>query len=531
MERDDELESVIAEILQHESRGEKTRRAEWIDRHPHLATDLAEFFANHDRLKSAVDTTWGVGGSTDADLLTTPPLFDDYEILSEIERGGMGIVYRARQKSLSRIVALKTIRSGLFANEDEIRRFRREARAAAALQHPGIIPVYEVGESHGIHFFSMPLIDGSSLADVVKSGGLEPREAARLVLLIAEAVNYAHNHGIIHRDLKPANILIDSSGQPRITDFGLAKSFGEGPELTHSGQILGTPSYMAPEQSFAAQGSTTLVDVYGLGAILYALCTGHAPFEAADAVDVLLRLRNAEPILPRQHNKSIPPALQQICLRCLEKKPEHRYTSAAAVAEDLRRFLTGNPLAAAPVRPWHAAVRVARRHPVLTAHAITIISMSIILTITYIAIGTDVIYYRNFMALLAGWLTASFLFNKLSVRAPEWNTVTGCAWALADSSVLTAALVMAEPPRGPLLIGYPLMVALSALFIRVRFVIFMTIVSSCSFVLFVILTPEDSVHPHYAAFFIAGLAAIGTVLGCLVAYLRRLIQYLEAPPR
>lgn len=271
--------------------------------------------------------------------------FGDYELLAEIARGGMGVVYKARQTKLNRVVALKMILTGQLASKNEVQRFYIEAEAAANLEHPGIIPIYEIGEHAGHHFFSMAFVEGPSLADALRDGPLPPREAAETTRKIAEAIAYAHRQNVIHRDLKPANILIDSDGQPKITDFGLAKKTESEDGLTATGQILGTPSYMPPEQ---AAGQSDLVgecsDVYSIGAVLYALLAGRAPFQTASVIDTLQQVIDQDPVPPRRLNPVIHPDLETICLKCLCKVPEDRYRSAAALSDDLTHFLNGEPI-------------------------------------------------------------------------------------------------------------------------------------------------------------------------------------------
>lgn len=271
--------------------------------------------------------------------------FGDYELISEIARGGMGVVYKARQSRLNRVVALKMILSGQLASSAEVQRFYIEAEAAAKLQHPGIIPIYDIGQRDGQHFFSMSYIQGSSLADRLKDGPIAPREAAEITLKVTDAIAYAHKHNVIHRDLKPANILIDSDGQPKVTDFGLAKKTEVADGLTASGQILGTPSYMPPEQaSGQAGGVGPSADIYSLGAILYALLTGRAPFQAASVIDTLRQVMEQEPVPPRRLNSVIHPDLETICLKCLSKQPDSRYSSAVELHEELQRYLNGEPI-------------------------------------------------------------------------------------------------------------------------------------------------------------------------------------------
>jgi serine/threonine protein kinase len=276
-----------------------------------------------------------------------PRSFDSYELLQELGRGAMGVVYKAWDPRLKRYVALKMLLGGEHASPLELTRFRGEAQSAAKLSHRNIVPVYQVGEYEGQAYFSMQYVEGSTLAALVRGGPLPPREAARLVAAIARAVDHAHQSGILHRDLKPANVLIDGDGEPLVTDFGLAKRVHGEPSLTASGAIVGTPSYMAPEQAAAMPGSAQpTCDVYSLGAILYELLTGRPPFQAASAVDVLLLVRSEEVVRPRLLNPGINPDLELICLKCLEKRPEHRYTSAALLAADLDAFLAGEAVSA-----------------------------------------------------------------------------------------------------------------------------------------------------------------------------------------
>jgi serine/threonine protein kinase len=268
--------------------------------------------------------------------------FGDYELRRELARGGMGVVYEARQVSLNRAVALKMILAGRLAGEVEVRRFYQEAEAAAGLDHPGIVPIFEVGQHEGQHYYAMGLVEGSSLAQRVAEGPLPPGQAAGLVRQAAEAVQYAHQRGVIHRDLKPANVLIDAQGRPRVTDFGLAKKLESDSSLTVTGSVMGTPSYMAPEQ---AAGHTAEIgpasDVYSLGAVLYCLLTGRPPFQASSAMDTLRQVIDNEPVPPRELNATVPRDLETVVLKCLQKDRHRRYVTAQALADDLGRWLRG----------------------------------------------------------------------------------------------------------------------------------------------------------------------------------------------
>jgi hypothetical protein len=294
--------------------------------------------------------------------------FGDYEITRELARGGMGVVFHARQISLNRPVALKMILAGQLANDTDVKRFYIEAEAAANLEHPGIVPIYEVGQHEGQHYFSMGFVDGQSLSQRLAAGPLPPRQAAELIVNVAEAIEYAHQHGVIHRDLKPGNVLLDRNGNPRVTDFGLAKRIESDSSLTSSGQIMGTPSYMPPEQAGGERGGVgPAADVYSLGATLYALVTGRPPFQAATAMDIVLQVIGEEPVPPRRLNPSLPGDLETICLKCLEKDPSRRYATAQALADDLGRWLGGEPIMARPAGQLERMAKWSRRNPAAAA--------------------------------------------------------------------------------------------------------------------------------------------------------------------
>ena len=275
--------------------------------------------------------------------------FGDYELLEEIARGGMGIVWKARQTSLKRDVAVKMIRAGALAGPDEVGRFLREAEAAANLQHPNIVAIHEVGEHDGQHYFSMDLGRRPRPRGARDGRAAVASRAARYVKIIAEAIHFAHQRGTLHRDLKPQNVLIDAADQPRITDFGLAKIMKDDSRLTQSGVVMGSPSYMPPEQAAGRHGDVgPASDVYSLGAMLYELLTGRPPFRGATAMATLRHVMVAEPTAPRRLKADIPPDLETICLKCLEKSPAARYPTARALAEELDRFLKGEPIQARP---------------------------------------------------------------------------------------------------------------------------------------------------------------------------------------
>jgi hypothetical protein len=292
--------------------------------------------------------------------------FADYELLEEIAHGGMGIVYKARQLSLNRPVALKMIRSGLFASEEEVKRFCIEAEAAANLHHPNIVPIYETGEHDGRHYFSMRFVEAGNLAQQIGKFRNDLKAAAQLLASVARAVHHAHERGILHRDLKPSNILLDVHGQPHVTDFGLAKRMAQVSDLTQSGLPLGTPSYMPPEQAQGKQIERT-ADVYSLGAIIYAFLTGRAPFQAKTPAAVYDLIINQEPRPPSALGAPVDRDLETICLKCLEKDPQRRYSTAQALAEDLERWLANQPIDARRGSVLDRIVKWRKRQPALAS--------------------------------------------------------------------------------------------------------------------------------------------------------------------
>jgi WD40 repeat protein/tRNA A-37 threonylcarbamoyl transferase component Bud32 len=376
----DDLVAAYCEAL---DRGLPVDRLAWIDQYPELAGELSGFFASDDLLNGLVAplreaiemprptmpgeslgvesvgrTLGDAAGPCEPASELHRPMVGDYELIRRLGRGAMGDVYEARQVRLNRVVALKMIRSGLLASEEDVQRFRNEAEAVALLDHPRIVTIHAVGEDQGLHYFSMRLIRGGSLAERIGSFRKDPRAAASLMIEVARAIQYAHQQGILHRDLKPANILVDENGQPHVSDFGLAKRLGSGSDLTGTGAILGTPSYMAPEQAEGNKGLiTTRTDVYGLGALLYALLTGRAPFEGESLLETIEQVRGPQPPEPPSRlNSLVHRDLETICLMCLEKDPHRRYASGEDFADDLRRWLDSEPITARPVsiaaRAW-----------------------------------------------------------------------------------------------------------------------------------------------------------------------------------
>ncbi|HZN57538.1 MAG TPA: serine/threonine-protein kinase [Planctomycetota bacterium] len=363
---EEELAAALDEIAQRLRRGQAPDLDEAARRRPELASEIralggvlfiAEEVGRAARSRASLPAsseTVSVPASPPSERQLAlsdpdagaPRIVGDYELVEEVGRGGMGIVYRARQRSLDRVVALKMLLRGEHASGTEMARFRAEAEAAARLEHPNITPVYDVGTWNGHPYFTMRFVEGTTLAKRLSGGPLPPREAASLLMPVARAVQYAHERGVLHRDLKPQNILLDRDGVPHVSDFGLAKRVEGGESITESGAVVGTPSYMSPEQAAGRGDVGPACDVYSLGAILYHLLTGRPPFQAANPVDTLLSVLQQDPLPPRLLHPKADRELELIALQCLQKPTDLRYASAGALADDLQAYLNGDPLAA-----------------------------------------------------------------------------------------------------------------------------------------------------------------------------------------
>jgi WD40 repeat protein len=376
---ENELEDIILAYLTAVDAGQAPSRQDLLNRYPEFASDLAAFFADQDQTASYVSPFRNVGPAGAAVL--QDPSFGDYRLLEEIGRGGMGVVFKAHQVSLQRPVAVKMILAGHLASPADVQRFRAEAEMGASLNHTHIVPIYEVGEYQGQQFFSMKLMEGGSLAKQIQedrwkiNARPQQRKAAQLIATIAHAVEHAHQRGLLHRDLKPGNILFDLDDRPHVSDFGLSKRvqpIAPGEQATTvcqtvSGMVVGTPNYMAPEQAAAPRSVTTAADVYSLGAILYELLAGKVPFQGDTPMETLLQVAHVEPSPPCGLNPLIAQDLQTIALKCLEKEPRRRYASAAALAEDLERWLAGEPILARPAGPLERVVKWSKRRPASAA--------------------------------------------------------------------------------------------------------------------------------------------------------------------
>jgi serine/threonine-protein kinase len=462
--------------------------------------------------------------------------FGDYELIEEIARGGMGVVFKARQVSLNRIVAVKMILAGRFARETDVKRFHAEAEAVANLNHPNIVSIHEVGEQEGHHYFSMPFIEGASLAVLVESGQWaldEGRRSARLLAQVAHAVQHAHEQGILHRDLKPGNILVDATGVPHVTDFGLAKRVAGDSSLTLEGAVLGTPSFMAPEQAAGRTAQVTAAaDIYSLGAVLYYLLTGRPPFVAESPLDTLVQVLEGETISPRMFNRRLSLELARICQRCLEKSPAERYASAADLAGDLERFQQGEPLAVRPrgARAW--LLHEVRRYPALVARLVVLALCASIAQTTYeIRHHVPLSLHGSVMAALGAWALISVLCQWGLMR-PRWAGVVRFIWAGSDAVLLTAVLLAIDAVESPLLACFPALVAGSGLWFRVWLVGFTTVLAVAGYGVTVIDHYWGRGWPaqlNWHIVFVVVLILTGLVVAYLVHRVRVLSRIYERP--
>ena|GEM_PF-281221 len=462
--------------------------------------------------------------------------FGDYELLEELARGGMGVVYKARQKSLKRLVALKMILSGELASPAEMERFRLEAELAANLDHPHIVPIYEVGEHEGRHYFTMKLVEGGSLSRKIDRYQNDPQAAARLLASIARAVEHAHSQGFLHCDLKPANILLDSNGQPHITDFGLAKRvMDEDSQLTVSGAIMGTPSYMAPEQASGQRRELTpAADVYGLGAILYELLTDIPPFRASTIMETVVLVLEREPPPPSQLREGISPSLEKICLRCLEKAPRDRFASAGELADCLERYLQGEDVEGDSLpqrlRRW------TRREPELVSRLGGLGVMAILTQVNFQKTERpNLKVHLLVMATLGLWALASF-FYQTCLRRGVRATPIRRLWAATDITLLTVLIKTLQGFQTSLLVGYPLLIAASGLWSNASLVWFTTVLAELGYL---ILLVDDLLYrpqtggplpAQYPNIFMAALAVTGFVVARQVKRIWALSQYYEHRP-
>ncbi len=456
-----------------------------------------------------------------------------FVLLGEIGRGGMGVVYKARQKDLDRIVALKMILSSHLASAEQVERFYAEARAAARLRDPHIVGIHEVGEYRGQHYFSMEYIEGRSLAQALRSGSMAPIDAAKLVMTVARAVHYLHRQGLIHRDLKPSNILLDKEDRPFVSDFGLAKVLEAEGQNSISG-VVGTPNYMAPEQ---AAGHNDIVgprsDVYSLGAILYETITGQPPHAGDAPLDTLNQVLNGEPERPRRLNPRIPRALEQVCLKALEREPSDRYASASDLAADLDHFLRGEQVEASRTDLLHRLRRWARREPALVSRLGTMALCGAIIQINGFLTGDLAPDSRRLIVVVLGWAVASIIF-QLALRQGRWIDLGRLGWTIVDVAAFTLLVYNTNGIPTSLVSGYFLLVAASGLWFRERMVWLTTILSMASYgglaIAYEQTRPADVEGPYRHVIFATVLAVCGLIVSYQIRRVRALSQYYEHRP-
>lgn len=523
---------VLDEYLRRLQAGLPADREGLVARHPDLSSaldclDALEALAP--RVEESIPPPGADAAPAGAAVL--PRDFGQYELLEEIGRGGMGVVYLARQKGLERLVAVKMILASNLASAEHVRRFLAEARAAARLRHAHIVHIHDVGQVHGQHYFAMEYVAGESLAQRIARTPMPVDDAVRLMIDVARAVDHSHSQGIVHRDLKPSNILIDAEGRPYVTDFGLAKVFAPGSDMTATGVIAGTPSYMSPEQ---AAGRRDLIgpaaDVYGLGAILYELLTGQPPFREENPLDTLLAVLGRDPVAPRRINRRIPRSLELVCQKCLDKTPGARYAGAAELADDLERFARGEALAVRPPNLAQQVWRWARRQPALASH---LGALGLFYAAEWVHFGfglVDTDFHLKVTLIIAAWVAGSVACQWLVDRG-RWALAADFAWGTLDALLLLVVLLVGNGAASALVVGYPLLIAGSGLWFRARFVWYMTVLSLLSYGALVadyylrrtdlhqVMQPQADRHVIFAVSLV--------VMGAIVSYLVRRLRWLS----
>jgi len=526
----DVLEAYLARL----QAGEKPDRQVLLREHPELASALDCLEALEMLAPPASEQAALAGDASNSDftLAELPRDFGPYELIREIGRGGMGVVYEARQKGLDRSVAVKMILASHLASPELVRRFQAEAKAAARLRHPNIVHIHDVGQLHGQDFFAMEYIEGQSLAQRIAQGPIDVHTIVRLTATVARAVEHLHQQGIVHRDLKPSNILLDSDGQPYVSDFGLAKVFVGGSDMTATGVIAGTPSYMAPEQATGRRaGIGPPTDVYSLGAILYELLTGVPPFRGESPLDTLMEVLGGDPAMPRSLNGHVPRGLELICLKCLAKEPGERYASAAALADDLDRFARGEALQVRPPTLWQRFWSWTRRQPALASRlgALSLFYINEMVSY-YWANSVGAQFHWRVSLVVAFWIVVSIVCQQL-LESRRWSVPARFVWGMFDSLALYAVLRLGYGAASSLVVGYPLIIVASGLWFRVRFVWFITLLSLLSYSVLVVdfyyWRPElhAGMYAGFDRHVIFGMALL--VIGSVVAYLVQRVRTLS----
>src|SRR5262245_10576087 len=523
----DLLDAYLSEL----HAGRQPDRARLLAKHPELAPHL-DCLDQLDRLApppAADPNATVVGDFTPA--ADGPDFVADgrFELLGELGRGGMGVVYRARQVGLERVVALKMILAGSMASEEQLQRFQAEAKVAARVQHPHVVQVYETGRINGLPYLVMQYVEGCSLAQRLREGPMDVEAAVRCVAAIARAVADMHGHDIIHRDLKPSNILLDRDGRPYVTDFGLAKLVEGDSGMTQSGTILGTPQYMAPEQALGrGKEAGPAADVYALGAILYECLTGRPPFREETPLDTLLAVLESEPLPPRQVNPQVPRVLERVVLQCLDKQPAKRYPSAADLAGALECYLKGETVPTRRAGLVERLRRWGRREPAFVSR---LAALAIFCVVVQVAYTTPTLRPRALpvQLMLTAWVAVSWLCQKAQ-RWPGWGDWAAYAWSAADVLFLTAVQVFTESYTSPLIVGYPFLIAGAGLGMKWRVVWVTTACAVAGYAWLMAYDLRSSPHPAAAyrhVIFLICLVVLGFVMAYQVERVRALSRYYE----
>jgi serine/threonine-protein kinase len=454
--------------------------------------------------------------------------------LGELGRGGMGVVFKARQKDLDRLVAIKMILSSRLASAELITRFHAESRSTARLHHPHIVKIYETGQINGQNYYAMEYIEGKSLDEILSRKGLSAEQGVRLLIPIVRAVGHLHAEGLIHRDIKPSNIIVDRQNRPVLTDFGLAKILDSDSRLTSTGAVVGTPSYMAPEQATGSRDMGPWSDVYSLGAILYELLTGRPPFRAATPLDTLVQVIEGEPTLPRQLNPSIPRKLELICLKCLDKARERRYPNAGVLADDLERYLQGEAVEAQPQGWLQSLSRWSRRQPALASHLGAFTLGAAIVQINYqVSHPVALTLHLQVLGLFLLWAVVSYGCQR-ALRWERGANLARFAWSASDVIVFTFLLILTDNATSPLLIGYALLIAMSGLWFQERLVWFTMAVIELAFAFLVLysFSPETlQAYRYHVLLFMASLFVQAFIMVYQVQRVRLLSRYYENRPQ
>lgn len=526
--QDDDFDSEVLEFL--EKRCEALQAGltlspsvELVAKHPELA-ELLQCLGELESFAVLIGTLSNNASSaeqTSSLMQRLPREFGSFQLEAELGRGGMGVVYKARHRTLESYFALKIIRSSEFASNEEVRRFFQEARAASRLQHPHIVSVHDAGEQEGVPFLVMTYIDGETLATRLQRGKLALDVAVEIMIQISKAVAYLHEQEMIHRDLKPSNIILDQRDTAFVTDFGLAKVFNTNGEQTATGTILGTPAYMSPEQAWGNPLAITgRSDIYSLGAIFYEMLSSQPPFQEDSPLNQILRLRDSEPKPLRKFDSKIPVDVEQICMRCLEKDPKNRYANATEFIDDLICFRNGEPITV-PSRGLSANLRRwSRREPALAVHVTALLIIALIIQLTEWLAPRHRENHLAVMLILGLWLLVSVTLQKLIARGVPFMRR---AWIAGDVILFTAAIATARGPFESLVAGYALLIVASSMWYKPTLVAVTTASTVASYLYLLVSRGSPETPPLHPYLVVGILLVTGGVTISLVRRIRQLL--------